>query len=239
MIATQFSSLSFLHNWRTKLVYFFLTPLIDMLLLVLITTQYTGKFNWTVGIASIAIDAARLSLQTMNELLVKDANLRIDVEMVTKRPFSPRYWLSKALVALLVGSLLAIINFFLAFCLGAPMAIIIRALVMLPILCIDGIILGFTAWTISWQMNDPYFAQNLFSSLIELVSGILVIITAYPTWLAKIALLFPFYGPVNLIKTGHGNLAAGYLIIIIWLLIGLISYIIQLKQIRQTKGHWY
>ncbi|MDF7683450.1 antibiotic transporter permease [Lactobacillus sp. ESL0679] len=239
MIATQFSSLSFLNNWRTKLVYFFLTPLIDLLLLVLITTQYTGTFNWSVGIASIAIDAARLSLQTMNELLVKDANLCIDFEMITQRPFSPRYWLSKAIVALIIGCLLAIINLFLAFCFGAPLAIIIRALTLLPLLCIDGIILGFTAWTISWQMNDPYFAQNLFSSLIELVSGILVIITAYPAWLAKIAVLFPFYGPVNLIKTGHGALTASYFTIIIWLFIGIIAYLAQLKQIRQTKGHRY
>ncbi|WEV71446.1 antibiotic transporter permease [Lactobacillus sp. ESL0785] len=239
MIATQFSALSFLHNWRTKLVYFFLTPLIDLSLLILIAAQYTGNFNWMIGIASIAIDAARLTMQTMNELLIKDATLRIDFELIAKRPFSPRYWLTKAVVAMIIGVSLALINLCLVFCLGAPLKIIIRALILLPLLNLYGVIFGFTAWTLSWQLNDPYFGQNLFSSLIELVAGILVTITAYPTWLERIAHLFPFSGPIDFIKFGYINLTNGLIITMIWLIIGVIAYILQIKPILQTRRYIY
>ena len=45
MFATQLSSLSFLNNWRTKLTYFFITPMINLALLVLINMQYSNHLT--------------------------------------------------------------------------------------------------------------------------------------------------------------------------------------------------
>lgn len=239
MIATQFSSLPFLSNWRTKLTYFFITPLVNMILLVLIDMQYAGGFNWEVAITSITIDAANLSMQTMNLLIVNDSDLRIDFELIAKNPFSLRYWLSKALVSLFIGALLALVNFCLIFVLGAPLEVIGRALLLLPLLCLYGIILGFSAWAISWQMNDPYFLQNIFSALVPIVSGILVVISTYPAWLKVIALLFPFAGPVTFIKTGTADLLSGVIVSIIWLLIGIVTYRLQLKPVLLKGKHRY
>lgn len=239
MLRTQFSSLSFLANWRTILVYFLITPFVDMLLLVLINTQYTGHFDWSIVLASIAIDAAHLSMTTMTQSLITDASLGIDYEMIAQRPFSLRYWTDKIFVALIVGFILAASNLALALIFGAPPVIIKRVIIVLPLLCLFGIILGFTAWAISWEMNDPYFLSNLISSLMSLVAGILVVISAYPKWLEKIALLFPFYGPINLIKFKSANLNSCILIAMSWLIIGIITYIIQIKHVLKTRHHRY
>lgn len=239
MFTTQFSSLPFLDNWRTKIVYFFLTPLVDMMLLVLIDMQYVGSFNWGIAIASIAIDAANLAMQTMSQLMIGDSDLRVDFELIAKRPYSIRYWLSKCLVSLIIGATLAFINLFLAFILGAPFEIIGRALVLLPLLCLYGIILGFSAWAISWQMNDPYFLQNIFSALMQIVSGILVVITAYPHWLRVIAMLFPFAGPVTYIKSGTSDLLSGAIVSIIWFIVGVIAYLMQIKPVLLKGKHRY
>ena len=215
MFATQFSSLSFLNNWRTKLTYFFITPMINLVLLVLINMQYSNQFNWDVAISSIAMDAAVLALETFCSAVITDANLKIDFELIAKKPFSFRYWLTKCIVAIIIGCTLALINLFLLYLVGAPLDIIGRALLMLPLLCLYGCALGFVSWAISWQMNDPYFLENIFSSLAQLISGVLVVISAYPDWLKAIALLFPFAEPVTYIKTGGAKLAYSVFITLI------------------------
>ncbi|RMC55009.1 antibiotic transporter permease [Lactobacillus sp. ESL0261] len=239
MFATQFSSLSFLNNWRTKLTYFFITPMINLALLVLINMQYSNQFNWDVAISSIAIDAAVLALETFCSAVINDADLKIDFELIAKRPFSIKYWLSKCIVAIIIGCTLALINLFLLYLAGAPIVIIERALLMLPLLCIYGCVLGFVSWAISWQMNDPYFLENIFSSLAQLVSGVLVVILAYPEWLKEIALLFPFAEPVTYIKTGSANLMYSALITFIWFIIGILAYISQIKPVLAKGKHHY
>ena len=239
MFATQFSSLSFLNNWRTKLTYFFITPMINLVLLVLINMQFSNQFNWDVAISSIAIDAAVLTLETFCSAVITDANLKIDFELIAKKPFSFRYWLTKCIVAIIIGCTLALINLFLLYLVGAPLDIIGRALLMLPLLCLYGCALGFVSWAISWQMNDPYFLENIFSSLAQLISGVLVVISAYPDWLKAIALLFPFAEPVTYIKTGHANLIYSIFITFIWLIIGIFAYIIQIKPVLAKGKHHY
>ena len=213
--------------------------MINLVLLVLINMQFSNQFNWDVAISSIAIDAAVLTLETFCSAVITDANLKIDFELIAKRPFSFRYWLAKCIVAIIIGCTLALINLFLLYLLGAPLDIIGRALLMLPLLCLYGCALGFVSWAISWQMNDPYFLENIFSSLAQLISGVLVVISAYPDWLKAIALLFPFAEPVTYIKTGGAKLAYSVFITLIWLVIGIFAYIIQIKPVLAKGKHHY
>ena len=213
--------------------------MINLVLLVLINMQFSNQFNWDVAISSIAIDAAVLTLETFCSAVITDANLKIDFELIAKKPFSFRYWLTKCIVAIIIGCTLALINLFLLYLVGAPLDIIGRALLMLPLLCLYGCALGFVSWAISWQMNDPYFLENIFSSLAQLISGVLVVISAYPDWLKAIALLFPFAEPVTYIKTGHANLIYSIFITFIWLIIGIFAYIIQIKPVLAKGKHHY
>ena len=213
--------------------------MINLVLLVLINMQFSNQFNWDVAISSIAIDAAVLTLETFCSAVITDANLKIDFELIAKKPFSFRYWLTKCIVAIIIGCTLALINLFLLYLVGAPLDIIGRALLMLPLLCLYGCALGFVSWAISWQMNDPYFLENIFSSLAQLISGVLVVISAYPDWLKAIALLFPFAEPVTYIKTGGANLTYSVFITLIWLIIGIFAYIIQIKPVLAKGKHHY
>ena len=213
--------------------------MINLALLVLINMQYSNRFNWDVAISTIAMDAAVLALETFCSAVITDANLKIDFELIAKRPFSIRYWLTKCIVAIIIGCTLALINLFLLYLVGAPLVIIKRALLMLPLLCIYGCALGFVSWAISWQMNDPYFLENIFSSLAQLISGVLVVISAYPDWLKATALLFPFSEPVTYIKTGGAKLAYSVFITLIWLIIGIFAYIIQIKPVLAKGKHHY
>ena len=211
--------------------------MINLVLLVLINMQYSNQFNWDVAISSIAMDAAVLALETFCSAVITDANLKIDFELIAKKPFSFRYWLTKCIVAIIIGCTLALINLFLLYLVGAPLDIIGRALLMLPLLCLYGCALGFVSWAISWQMNDPYFLENIFSSLAQLISGVLVVISAYPDWLKAIALLFA--EPVTYIKTGGAKLANSVFITLIWLIIGIFAYIIQIKPVLAKGKHHY
>ena len=213
--------------------------MINLVLLVLINMQYSNQFNWDVAISSIAMDAAVLALETFCSAVITDANLKIDFELIAKKPFSFRYWLTKCIVAIIIGCTLALINLFLLYLVGAPLDIIGRALLMLPLLCLYGCALGFVSWAISWQMNDPYFLENIFSSLAQLISGVLVVISAYPDWLKAIALLFPFAEPVTYIKAGGAKLAYSVFITLIWLIIGIFAYIIQIKPVLAKGKHHY
>lgn len=232
---TQFLSLSYTANWQTKFLYFFLLPLINLLLLILIDVQYTGKFNWYVPVASVAVDAATLSLTTMSELLVKDVNLGITVEMLSKNPYSFYYWSTKSIVSIILGLLLGIINLVLLFVFGVPHDLLIKCLLVLPLFCIFGTIIGFTSWCISWQMSNPYFCSNLFSSVLTLVSGVLVLVSKYPLWLKIISNAFPFYSLISFIRTGLMDIVFGTLVAVIWLIVGIVAYILQIKYVLRTR----
>lgn len=238
-MATQFSSLSFLSNWRTRFVYFLLLPIINILLLVLIDLQYSNSFNWYVAAASVVIDSAALSLQAMSQLLITDANLKIDIEVISKRPYSFYYWKTKVLTSLIAGIVLGVINLVLLWPLGLSLTILLKSLTILPLACIFGTILGFTGWSLSWQMSNPYFFANLFISIITIVSGVLVLVSQYPKWLMIISYGFPFYEVVNFIKLNHTSLWMSCLNVLVWLLMGIVSYIVQIKPVLNNKIHQY
>ncbi|GKT04244.1 hypothetical protein [Furfurilactobacillus entadae] len=107
---TQFSTLAYFANWRTRLIYFILLPVNNLALLFLINDQYGTGFQWQIVIATVCIDATTLTLQAMAQLLVTDARLGIDVELITKAPANAYYWATKVATALLAGATLAAVN---------------------------------------------------------------------------------------------------------------------------------
>lgn len=82
--------------------------------------SHISKFNWYVAASSIVIDSAALSIQAMSQLLITDANLGIDLEMIAKRPYSPYYWGTKFLTSLIAGIVLGVINVILLLLFGLP-----------------------------------------------------------------------------------------------------------------------
>ncbi|MGV0169024.1 antibiotic transporter permease [Furfurilactobacillus sp. WILCCON 0119] len=236
---TQFSTLAYFANWRTRLIYFILLPVTNLALLLLINDQYGTGFQWQIVIATVCIDATTLTLQAMAQLLVTDARLGIDVELITKAPANAYYWATKVATALLAGAALAAVNLVGALILGAPVGVVMSGIMVLPGLLGAGVVVGFTGWSLSWQMKNPYFFPNFFASVTILVAGCLVLVTKYPEWLRLFATLFPFSEPVTRIETGTGSLWISLMITGGWLLVGIVGYVIQLPQVRLARGHQY
>ena len=206
---------------------------------MLIDLQYSNSFNWYVAAASVVIDAAALSIQAISQLLITDANLKIDMELLAKNPYNFYYWKTKTLTSLISGMALGLINLILLCLIGLSTDIFLRSLIMLPLACLFGTILGFTGWSFSWQMKNPYFFSNLFISIITIVSGVLVLISQYPRWLMILSYGFPFFEVVNFIKIKDGNFYLSCLIALAWIILGIISYIVQIKSVLNKKIHQY
>jgi len=231
----QFSSLAYLQNWKTRFVYFVLIPMINLCLLVLINAQYTNSFNWSVAIATTVISGGSLSMSSMAQLFVMDRTLKIDREMVVNRPFSINYWGAKILTSTLAGLVLIVINLIILGILKAPLYLLGRAMLMAPIIVISGIIVGFLAAIGAWQKNNPYFYMNLVGALTTIVAGSLVLVENYPQWLKLFSYLFPFSQTIRFAVTGHGAIYLDLVVDLIWLVFGVVCYLIQIKKILQKQ----
>ncbi|GKT04633.1 ABC transporter permease [Furfurilactobacillus entadae] len=236
---TQFSNLSFLSNWRTRVIYFLLLPVANLLLLILISGEYENVAAWRVALGSIVIEGATLSLQSMSQLLVTDARLKIDIELISKKPYSIRYWGNKFLAAIVPGIILASVNTTLLFLVKAPLHLVFRAYLLIVPICVVGAILGFTSWCVSWEMKNPYFFTNLISSLLVLVSGALILVSEYPMWLQVVSKMFPLYSFINWLSFSNGSVVETIINTSIWLIIGVVLYVVQIPRVLRNKTHEY
>ncbi|MDD7758036.1 MAG: hypothetical protein PT939_01135 [Aerococcus suis] len=88
----QFSSLTYLHDIKTFITYFFISPIIQMILFMLINQQYSNETYYSIAIGSIFMSANAMTISTINQLLVTDAILDIHKEMIVHNPYSIKYW---------------------------------------------------------------------------------------------------------------------------------------------------
>lgn len=227
----QFSSLSYLQNWKTRFIHFILIPLINLCLLVLIDAQYTNSFSWSVAVATVVLSGGTLSMSSMAQLFVMDRNLKIDKEMVVSRPYSVNYWSTKILTSTLAGLILIMINLIILFFFKAPFELLVRAVFMTPLIVISGVIVGFVAAIGAWQKGNPYFYVNIVSSLATIVAGTLVLVDHYPQWMRLISYVFPFSQTIRYVVIGKGDVYLDILIDFLWLVLGIICYKIQIKRI--------
>ena len=230
----QFSSLSYLQNWKTRFVYFILIPMINLCLLVLINAQYTNTFNWSVAIATTTLSGGSLAMSSISQLFVMDRTLKIDRELVVNRPFSVRYWGDKVLTSALAGLVLIITNLIILGILQAPISLLFRSIAMAPLIIISGIIVGFLAAIAAWKMNNPYFYMNLIGALTTIVAGTLVLVEKYPQWLRIVSYFFPFSQTIHYVVTGHGLIYWDLIVDMIWLICGVICYRVQIKKILKA-----
>lgn len=233
----QFSSLSYLQNWKTRFVYFLLIPFIEILLLVLVNAQYTNRLQWPVAIATTVLSGGTLSMSTIAQLFVMDRNLKIDQEMAVNRPFSFKYWGTKIATSILTGLTLIIVNLVTLFIFQAPLLLITRALTMAPIIVLSGTTIGFLSVIAAWGKGNPYFYLNIFSSLTSIVAGALILVDRYPLWLKNLSYLFPFSQTIKYVITGTGKVYIDLITDLIWLLLGLSCYVAQLQKILKHPIH--
>lgn len=233
---TQLLSLSFLENKVTRSLYFFVIPIINLLFLLLMATQYKTHSSWILAISSVIFSGALLSMSSMSELLVTDYNLHIDREMVAKNPYSLKYWGNKFIVSVVAGIILSSINLLLLLLLKAPIDLILSAFISSIILCISGTLVGAATFIFSWRMANPYFFSNLIATLAIVISGVVVPIINCPKWIQHFSLLLPFARTIAFgTKTdNYKGLLIDILIDLIWIIFTIFIYTKQVIKVKEN-----
>ena len=128
----QLLSLVYFRNIKPFMIYFFVSPIIQMILFVLINQQYSNNINYSVALGSIFISANGSAINTINQLLVTDTVLDIHKEMIVHKPFSKKYWLDKVGAVYFSSFLLFLINTIILVILGLDFTQLFTAIILLP-----------------------------------------------------------------------------------------------------------
>lgn len=236
---TQFTSLAYLQNWKTKLVHFIIIPFVNLLLLVAINSQYQGGFSWRIAVGTIVLNGSLLSMSSMAALFTMDRTLKIDREMATQRPYSLKYWFDKSMTAIICGVISILINDIILVILGAPSTIVFRSVIMALPVAIVGTIFGFVGSIAAWTMVNPYFYLNILEPMMIIISGTLVNVEKYPDWLRILSSCFPFSQLIEYVESGKGAVGRDLLLALLWLLIGIGIYVHKVSIISEKYQEMY
>lgn len=227
-----FSSIHLLTNWRTRLVHFLLLPVLNLALLVAVNNQFSGSFSWNVAAASVLMSGAMMTVNALCISFTTDRNLGIDREVVARAPFSWYYWGCKCLTAALLGSLVIAVNLALLALAGRAQVPWRLALSLAPQMIFSGLAVGFVACVGAWSLRDPYFWNNLLTVFSNVVSGALVLLSAYPPWLRVIGKAFPFASTLSCLHGAAASRGYDFLLALAWLLLGCLLYGGQVRRLR-------
>ncbi|GEO63475.1 hypothetical protein LNA01_06580 [Companilactobacillus nantensis] len=239
IMKTQFTSLTYLQNWKTILVHFIIIPFVNLLLLVAINSQYQGGFSWGVAVGTIVLNGGLLSMGSMAALFTMDRTLKIDREMATQRPYSFKYWFDKIITAIICGVISIFINDFILMILGAPNALVLRSMIMAIPFAVVGTIFGFVGSIAAWTMINPYFYLNILEPMMIIISGTLVNVEKYPSWLRILSNCFPFAQLIRYVETSKGMVGRDILLALVWLLVGIGIYVYKVSTISEKYREMY
>ncbi|WP_220739422.1 ABC transporter permease [Leuconostoc miyukkimchii] len=236
MLKIALQSLSYFRNYRTFIITFAIEPLFDVMMVGLLSSQFSDALLIHSIVALSIISGIQNLISTLNSLFVDDQNRGIDMEMAVNSPFSVRYWASKVLAAVIVSIGQMLITLTLVLLFTRDTSWINRAMLAIPILIIFGSIVGFTSTVVSWKSNDPYLVGNVVGILIVLLSGVIVPLDQYPKWLNLLSHTLPFSHLMQWLMTGNGNILPDVLIAIVWTGLGISTYRMKLLSIKK-KSH--
>ncbi|QLE65112.1 antibiotic transporter permease [Furfurilactobacillus rossiae] len=220
-------------NNRTRLVYFLLLPLADLLLMVLISSQYSNSIRWRVAIATVLVNGVSLAISTVATLLVLDNNQGIDLFVLANASRSLKYWYSKVITAFLVSFVGTLLSLLILVLLSAPIKLVLLAILLSIPLIISGIIVGITCWVAAWGLENPYLFSNGVSSVMVLVCGNLVSLNLYPAWLKYFSMLFPFGATIGKMVNNSVPVTHDIFVDLVWLIIGGVMYVIMRHRVLE------
>lgn len=228
----QFSSLTYLRDIKTFITYFFITPIIQMLLFVLINQQYSNNIDYSIAISSIFISANTSAINTINQLLVTDTMLGIHTEMIVHKPYSKKYWFDKIMTVYFCSFFLFLINISILALFNVSNAQFISALILLPFSILYSFFIGIIAFYLAIHMRNIYFFNNIFTNILPIISGLAVPIATYPIFFKSFSMLFPYGYLLQSIYNNQYNISA---ILIHLLIISIISLLLYSYRVMNQR----
>jgi len=93
MLKIALQSLSYFRNYRTFIITFAIEPLFDVMMVGLLSSQFSDALLIHSIVALSIISGIQNLISTLNSLFVDDQNRGIDMEMAVNSPFSVQYLL--------------------------------------------------------------------------------------------------------------------------------------------------
>ena len=227
-----FFSINMMANRKTRIVHFLLMPIINMLFLMAINNVFTDTFSWNIAVSSILMSGAMMAMNGFCTSFTLDRNLGIDREMAARAPYSGYYWGCKVIISASLAFFVITINLLILVAVGGNRVPWALALQLSPQIIFSGIVLGFVSSVCAWSLKNPYLWLNFLAAFGTVLSGAVVMISAYPDWLKLFGNLFPFAHTLSVLHGAPLLLLHDFWIALGWLFVGVVAYGIQLKQVR-------
>lgn len=189
-------------NRKTIVVYFLLLPVINMIFLASITYQYNSEITFKVALSAVLVSGSLEALSTINSSFTIDRNLGIDREMLSNNHFSLYYWICKIIPAFLIALAIIVVNLFIVYAISLGKANITDALLISPLIIFSGIVLGILSSVLSWNLKNPYFFSNIFSTFGNILAGVVISYQFYPPVLRYFTYLVPYAHTISYL---YGN----------------------------------
>lgn len=233
MLKIALTSLTYFRNWRTILVSFLVEPMFGVLMIGLLSAQFSSANAIKSVVAMTMISGVQMLINSLSALFVGDQRRGIAREVAVTAPYSVQYWASKIVASMIVSLGQTIVVLVMVVFVTHDVSWIGRAFAIIPVVLVFGAIISFVAVVSSWQRDDPYLVPNVINTVIVLLSGVIVPISQYPKWLAFFANFLPFSHSVEWLTTGSGQIYPDFMIASIWLVGAIIVYRWKLDLVKQ------
>lgn len=229
------ASVLYLDNRRTMAVHFLLLPLANLLLLSALGSQLTQRSSWSIAAASVLASGCLMLISSMTASFTCDRNYGIDREMLSMGKFSFYYWGCKVIVCSGAALLLIAVNLALLAVAGCPLTLIWQAVVSVPQILFSGISVGFFCMMGAWGSADPYRLSNFFTSFGNVLSGSVVMLSAYPPLFKPFAAVFPLAHTLSALHGAPPQPVWDALCAGVWLMLGAAFYVLQSRRISSQS----
>jgi ABC-2 type transport system permease protein len=233
MLKIALTSLAYFRNWRTFIVSFLVEPILNILMIGLLSAQFSSENAIKSVVAMAMISGVQMLTNSLSALFVGDQMRGVAREVAVVAPYSVQYWASKIIASMIVALGQIIVILALVMMVTQDASWLGRAIAILPLMLLFGSVVAFLATIISWQRDDPYLVSNIISAVIVLLSGVIVPISQYPDWLVFLANVLPFSHSIEWLTTGQGQILPDIMIAAIWFMVALMIYRWRLNGIKR------
>ncbi len=235
MIATL-SAVDYLQRKKTIFLKFLILPAINIILLSFISSQYSSEFSFKAATATVMLSGFLIALETFTTLLFGDRKRGIDRLMLAQGGFNYYYWLTKIIIVSFVTIILVLVNLLFLYLLGGDLVPLRQAFSVFPLFLLYGIVLGFAAFVLAWQLDNPYFFSNLISASSLVLAGVIIPISAYPPVFAKLSYLLPLARTMAYLYGEQALWQIDFIIMLIWLVIAIVVYFYQINIVLKKQN---
>ena len=199
-----FASSPALANVSTAITALIATPALEALLLVAVAWSTGTRALEATAYAGVAVAFGLSVMGGAVQQVTLDRQLGVLHDMMSFRRLSMPYWISRIGVPFTLGLVPAVAGCGAVYALSgaaSPSGFLV-ALVGTALCALSGALVGSAAATASIALDDPYLVTNVGSVLLMVTSGVVVPLSALPTWLATLAQALPLTNAVAMIRDG-------------------------------------